>query len=62
MTTTYVNWGTSRIKLTWVKSTVIPQYDLITSVHGFGFMEDQLLLVDLKGRGWDFPGGHIDHH
>ena len=60
MTTTYVNWGNSRVKLTWEENTLLPQYNLITSVYGFCFLEDQLLLVDLKDRGWDFPGGHIE--
>lgn len=60
MTTTYVNWGESRVKLTWEKNSVLPPNDLITSVHGFCFWEDQLLLVDLIDRGWDFPGGHIE--
>jgi len=60
MTTTYVNWGESRVKLTWEKNSVLPPYDLITSVHGFCFREDQLLLIDLIDRRWDFPGGHIE--
>ncbi|WP_339194712.1 NUDIX domain-containing protein [Solibacillus sp. FSL R5-0449] len=60
MTTTYVNWGESRVKLTWEKNSVLPPNDLITSVHGFCFREDRLLLVDLNDRGWDFPGGHIE--
>ncbi|WP_342575990.1 NUDIX domain-containing protein [Solibacillus sp. FSL K6-1781] len=60
MTATYVNWGKSRVKLTWEENTLLPQSNLITSVHGFCFQEDQLLLVDLKDRGWDFPGGHIE--
>ena len=45
MTTTYANWGESRVKLTWEKNTLLPQYNLITSVHGFCFQDDQLLLV-----------------
>lgn len=60
MTTTYVNWGESRVKLTWEENTLLPQYNLITSVHGFCFHEDQLLFVYLNDRGWDFPGGHIE--
>ncbi len=60
LSTTYVNWGESLVKLTWERSTILPPYHLITSVHGFCFKEDKLLLVDLKHRGWDFPGGHIE--
>ncbi|WP_254871111.1 NUDIX hydrolase [Bacillus sp. Marseille-Q1617] len=32
----------------------------ITSVHGFCFENDRLMLVNLNHRGWDFPGGHIE--
>ena len=60
MTTTYVNWGKSRIKLTWISSYILPQPDLITSVHAFCFHQEKLLLVDIKNRGWNFPGGHIE--
>ena len=60
MTTVYVNWGESRVKLTWVKHSKPPQKDLITSVHGFCLHQNRLLLVDLNHRGWDFPGGHIE--
>ena len=55
-----MNWGDARVKLTFEKSNVLPQNHLITSVHGFCFLNNQLLLVDLKDRGWDFPGGHIE--
>lgn len=60
MMTIYVNWGDSKIKLTWEKSNELPQADLITSVHGFCFLDDKLLLIDLNDRGWDFPGGHME--
>ncbi|TCS93446.1 NUDIX hydrolase [Hazenella coriacea] len=60
MSNIYVNWGESRVKLTWQNSKQLPERSLITSVHGFCFLDHQLLLVDLKHRGWDFPGGHID--
>lgn len=62
MTTSYyVDWGEARVKLTWQKDSKLPQRSLITSVHGFCFQDDKLLLVDLNHRGWDFPGGHIEH-
>ncbi|PAV29684.1 NUDIX hydrolase [Virgibacillus profundi] len=60
MTTTYVNWGESKVKLTWKQSVHLPQQNLITSVHGFCFYKNQLMMVDLEDRGWDFPGGHIE--
>lgn len=60
MTTTYVQWGDGKVKLTWVADKQLPQQNLITSVHGFCFYKEKLLLVDLHHRGWDFPGGHIE--
>lgn len=61
MTTKYVNWGEAKVKLTWEQDTQLPQRELITSVHGFCFKDDKLLLVNLNHRGWDFPGGHIEY-
>lgn len=60
MTVSYVKWGEATVKLTWEGSKSLPDQRLITSVHGFCFYEDQLLLVELTHRGWDFPGGHIE--
>ncbi|WP_100333981.1 NUDIX hydrolase [Bacillus alkalisoli] len=60
MTTIIVKWGEAKVKLTWVKNSLLPQVNLITSVHGFCFKGEKLLLVDLNHRGWDFPGGHIE--
>ncbi|WP_422124405.1 NUDIX hydrolase [Planococcus sp. X10-3] len=60
MTVSYVKWGEATVKLSWERSEALPDQRLITSVHGFCFYGNQLLLVDLKQRGWDFPGGHIE--
>lgn len=56
----YVNWGTSRVRLTWTPTLSPPQTELITSIHAICFQNDKLLLVDIKNRGWSFPGGHIE--
>lgn len=58
--TTHVNWGKSKVKLSWQESNILPPYELITSVHGLCFHDDHLLLANLKERGWDIPGGHIE--
>lgn len=60
MITTYVNWGGAKVKITWKRDQLLPRRNLITSVHGFCFYDNKLLLVDLNHRGWDFPGGHIE--
>lgn len=59
MTSTYVDWGGHKLKLTW-KRDLLPARELMTSVHGFCFNDGKLLMVDLDDRGWDFPGGHIE--
>lgn len=62
MTTLYVNWGEAKVKLRWQANNRLLDKGLLTSVHGFCFYENQLLLVDLVHRGWDFPGGHIEEN
>ncbi|MBS4200032.1 NUDIX domain-containing protein [Bacillus sp. FJAT-49732] len=59
MNSIYVNWN-GKVKLTWFFSSVLPDQKLITSVHGFCFYKNQLLMIDLDDRGCDFPGGHIE--
>jgi len=60
MQSVYVNWGSSRVKLTWKKEMALPGYHLMSSAHGFCFHERKLLMVYLDDRGWDFPGGHLE--
>lgn len=60
MITIYANWGEAKVKLTWKCDNQLPIRNLITSVHGFCFHKNKLLLVNLEHRGWDFPGGHIE--
>lgn len=44
------------------KDCILPEYERITSVHGFCFHNNnnKVLLIDHEQRGWDFPGGHIE--
>ncbi|WP_394190697.1 NUDIX domain-containing protein [Paenisporosarcina quisquiliarum] len=60
MTIVYVNWGQSLVKLTWIPKQEPPQRENITSVHGMCFYEEKLLLVNIKNREWNIPGGHIE--
>jgi len=62
MTTIQVTWGESIVQLTWEKQSQLPPRKLITSAHGYCFYKDKLMLVNLRNRGWDFPGGHIELH
>ncbi|NQZ56624.1 MAG: NUDIX domain-containing protein [Lentisphaeraceae bacterium] len=62
----------SRENIEWIpyKNTVdfylcekLPQFEApVTTVHGFFFKDDKLLLVRHKKRGWEVPGGHIDEN
>ncbi|EDL64198.1 NUDIX hydrolase [Bacillus sp. SG-1] len=55
-----VQWGSGLVELTWSVSTEMPPRQLITSVHGCCFSNGQVLLVNIKGRGFNFPGGHVE--
>ncbi|MBM6618671.1 NUDIX hydrolase [Bacillus suaedaesalsae] len=58
--TTLANWDGNIVKLTWKPSKVLPDEKLITSVHGYCFNEGNILLVKIKDRGFNTPGGHIE--
>lgn len=60
MSSIYVNWGEQQVKLTCEISNKLPPIDLVTSVHGFCFLDNELLLVNLNHRGLDIPGGHME--
>ncbi len=55
-----VNWEGSKVCLTWFPSKKIDNSQLITSVHGYCFKDGKILLVQVKGRGFNAPGGHIE--
>jgi 8-oxo-dGTP diphosphatase len=38
----------------------LPPLALCRTAFGFAFNQQQILLTQLKRRGWDIPGGHID--
>ncbi|WP_035393684.1 NUDIX domain-containing protein [Shouchella miscanthi] len=60
MTSLDVYWGNGLVQLTWVPMTTLPFAEKITSAHGFCFYQNQVMLVYLKKRGWDLPGGHVE--
>jgi 8-oxo-dGTP diphosphatase len=59
MYSTIVKWSEGIVRLTWMPGLEPPDH-LVTSVHAFCFKEGRLLLVDLKHRGWDIPGGRLN--
>lgn len=60
MTTLKTTWGTHPVTLTWVPSSTAPEGYTVTSTHGFCFHDDEVVMVNLESRGWDFPGGHME--
>ncbi len=56
----YVNWSGHHLKLTWCPIKKIDDYSKVTSVHGVCFYNGNVLLVLVNGRGFNFPGGHIE--
>lgn len=61
MTTLQTTWGSHPVTLTWVPSSEAPAEYTVTSTHGFCFHEDKVTMVNLESRGWDIPGGHMEH-
>lgn len=56
---TVVNWGGHYIKLTWLPQEVV-DLQKVTSVHGHCFHQGKVLLVNVAGRGFNIPGGHVE--
>ncbi|WP_374966875.1 NUDIX hydrolase [Lysinibacillus sp. RS5] len=56
----YANWSGHHVKLTWLPHKKIDDYSKVTSVHGVCFYNGNVLLVHVDGRGFNFPGGHIE--
>lgn len=44
----------------YVPSTKMPQIERITAAVVVPFYNNQILAVNIKKRGWDIPGGHIE--
>ena len=57
---TTVVWGQHAVRLKWQRSKLIGNKDTVTSVHGCCFHEGKILLVKVKKRGFNLPGGHIE--
>ena len=54
------NWGGHSVRLTWCPLKVLTDSQTITSVHGYCFYQDNILLVQVSGRGFNVPGGHVE--
>lgn len=57
---TYVDWNGHYIRLTWLPSESPPRGGKVSSVHGVCFDSGKVLLVNVSGRGYNYPGGHVE--
>jgi 8-oxo-dGTP diphosphatase len=55
-----VEWLPLKNCVEFYRDTSLPKRDLITSVHVFAFLDDQILFIKHPDRDWDIPGGHIE--
>lgn len=60
MKTIFVDWGGNKVKLTWIPGMKINQSIKVTSVHAICIKDGNILLVQIKHRGFNFPGGHLE--
>lgn len=56
----YVDWGRHKVSLTWQPFKNMTQSEIVTSVHSYCFYQGKVLLVKVKERGFNIPGGHIE--
>jgi len=61
MNQSYVNWDGNLIQLTWFPRKM-PKIELVTSVHGYCFFKEKIMLVKIIHRGFNMPGGHIEEN
>lgn len=58
---TYVMWDGQTVSLTWQPYKQLHASDVVTSVHGCCFLDGKLVLVQVKERGFNVPGGHLEN-
>jgi 8-oxo-dGTP diphosphatase len=56
----FVEWGGGPVHLTWEPNKRGINLSQVTSVHGFCFYKDLILLTKIEGRGFNVPGGHVE--
>ncbi|CAM5214772.1 hypothetical protein UACE39S_05086 [Ureibacillus acetophenoni] len=59
MQTIYVDWG-GKVKLTWMPRLELTESLIVTSVHAVCIKDGKVLLVQIKDRGFNYPGGHVE--
>ncbi len=57
MASIFADWGEHFVKLTWIPAMKITES---TSVHAVCILDGNVMLVHIKNRGFNYPGGHVD--
>lgn len=52
-------WLETNSRVAFYPATTVPTLP-VTAVKIYIFQDDKLLLTNIKSRGWDLPGGHIE--
>lgn len=52
-----VHWPAGPVLLSWQSG---PCELPVTAAHAFCFAAGRVLVVEIAGRGWDIPGGHLE--
>lgn len=60
MQTIFVDWGGNNVKLTWMPRMKLTESLIVTSVHAVCFKDGKVLLSQIKNRGFNYPGGHLE--
>lgn len=60
MQTIFVDWGGNNVKLTWMPRMKLTESLIVTSVHAVCFRDGKVLLSQIKNRGFNYPGGHVE--
>ena len=56
----FVDWGGNNVKLTWLPQMKLTESLIVTSVHAVCFKDGKVLLAQIKNRGFNYPGGHVE--
>lgn len=57
----YAKWGSGDVRLTWIPNMDFSEAATFTSVHAICVKDEHILLTHIPNRGFNFPGGHIEH-
>ncbi|MET3695841.1 NUDIX domain-containing protein [Bacillus oleivorans] len=60
MASIFAKWGEHLVKLTWIPQMKITELTKVTSVHAVCMLDGYVMLVHIKNRGFNYPGGHVE--